>query len=180
MGSLRFLLAFAVAAGHALGSFNFPNVYLAGGEAVQIFYMISGFLIALILRDKYADSASGNWIFYSNRAMKIFVPYLSMLGAAVVLSALFYAFTGNAVSLNSLVQEASTMRLATWLFALFTNVFIIGQEWAFLLVYRSGELFFFPRDFCRDELAINGEGNKNGFAMLAPHAFAAEGNVLDL
>ena len=62
MGSLRFLLAFAVAAGHALGSFNFPNVYLAGGEAVQIFYMISGFLIALILRDKYADSASGNWI----------------------------------------------------------------------------------------------------------------------
>jgi len=70
------------------------------------------------------------------------VPYLTMLGAAVVLSALFYAFAGNAVSLNSFVQEASTMSLATWLFALFTNVFIIGQEWAFLLIYRSGELFF--------------------------------------
>ena len=50
MGSLRFLLAFAVAGGHALGFFNFLNIYLSGPEAVQIFYMISGFLIALILR----------------------------------------------------------------------------------------------------------------------------------
>jgi peptidoglycan/LPS O-acetylase OafA/YrhL len=142
VGSLRFLLAFAVAGGHALGSFNFPNIYLYGGEAVQIFYMISGFLIALILRGKYADTANGNWIFYSNRAVKIFVPYLTVLGATVALSALFYVLTGNAVSLNSFAQEGSTMSIATWLFALFTNLFILGQEWAFLLIYRSGQLFF--------------------------------------
>jgi peptidoglycan/LPS O-acetylase OafA/YrhL len=139
---LRFLLAFAVAGGHALGLFNFSSPYLAGGEAVQIFYMISGFLIALILRGKYADSANGNWIFYSNRAVKIFVPYLAILGATVGLSALFYVFTGNAVSLTPFIQERSAMDLATWLFALFTNLFIVGQEWAFMLIYRSGELSF--------------------------------------
>lgn len=105
MGSLRLMLAFAVAGGHALGAFNFPNIYLAGGEAVQIFYMISGFLIALILRGKYADSANGNWIFYSNRAAKIFVPYLTLLGPTVALSALFYVFTGKAAALNSFVEE---------------------------------------------------------------------------
>ncbi len=142
VGSLRFLLAFAVAGGHALGLFNFSSPYLPGGEAVQIFYMISGFLIALILRGKYADSANGNWIFYSNRAVKIFVPYLTILGATVGLSALFYVFTGNAVSLNPFIQEHSAMSLATWVFALFTNLFIVGQEWAFMLIYRSGELSF--------------------------------------
>jgi peptidoglycan/LPS O-acetylase OafA/YrhL len=99
-------------------------------------------LIALILRGKYANSASGNWIFYSNRAVKIFVPYLTLLGATVALSALFYVFTGNAVSLSSFAREGSTMSFATWLFALFTNLFIVGQEWAFLLIYRSGQLFY--------------------------------------
>jgi peptidoglycan/LPS O-acetylase OafA/YrhL len=84
VGSLRLMLAFAVAGGHALGAFNFPNIYLAGGEAVQIFYMISGFLIALILRGKYADSANGNWIFYSNRAAKIFVPYAAWSNCCAV------------------------------------------------------------------------------------------------
>jgi peptidoglycan/LPS O-acetylase OafA/YrhL len=142
VGSLRFMLAFAVAGGHALGTFNFPNIFLYGGEAVQIFYMISGFLIALILRGKYADSPNGNWIFYSNRAVKIFVPYLTLLAATVALSALFYVFTGNAVSLNSFVAEGSTMSIGTWLFAVLTNLFILGQEWAFLLIYRSGQLLF--------------------------------------
>ena len=142
MGLFRLMLAFAVAGGHALGAFNFPNIYLAGGEAVQTFYMISGFVIALILRGKYAASANGNWIFYSNRARKIFVPYLTLLGATVALSALFYVFTGKAGSLNSFVEEGSTMSLGTWLFAVLTNLFILGQEWAFLLIYRSGELFF--------------------------------------
>ena len=142
MGSLRFVLAFAVAGGHALGFFGFPSIYLYGGEAVQIFFMISGFLIALILRGKYANSANGNWIFYSNRAAKIFVPYLIVLGVTVVLSALFYVFAGNAVSLSSFVEEGGAMSLATWLFALLTNLFILGQEWVFVLIYRSGELLF--------------------------------------
>jgi peptidoglycan/LPS O-acetylase OafA/YrhL len=142
VGSLRLLLAFAVAGGHALGFFNFPSIYMYGGEAVQIFYMISGFLIALILRGKYADSANGNWIFYSNRIVKIFVPYLTLLGVTVALSALFYAFTGNAVALNPFVQESGNMGWATWLFAVVTNLFILGQEWAFLLVYRAGDLLF--------------------------------------
>jgi len=155
------ILAFAVAGGHALGTFNFPNIYLAGGEAVQIFYMISGFLIALILRGKYADSANGNWIFYSNRVVKIFVPYLTLLAATVALSALFYVFTGKAVSLNSFVQEGSTMSLGTWLFAVLTNLLILGQEWAFLLIYRAGELFFSLQ-------ALDQPPNAAQFTIIAP------------
>ncbi len=75
MGLMRFMLALAVASGHAGGFFGtdiYPKV--PGSHAVQIFYMISGFLIALILSGKYADTPQGNWIFYSNRAVKIYVP----------------------------------------------------------------------------------------------------------
>jgi peptidoglycan/LPS O-acetylase OafA/YrhL len=140
MGCLRFLLAFAVAGNHAAGGFNYPGIYMNGGDAVHMFYLISGFLIALILRDKYAES--GNWIFYSNRAVKIFVPYWTVLGVTVALSALFYMLTGDAVLLNSFVREGPTMSLPTWLFALATNLFILGQEFAFRLIYRAGELFY--------------------------------------
>jgi peptidoglycan/LPS O-acetylase OafA/YrhL len=34
------------------------------------------------------------------------------------------------------------MSFGTWLLAVLTNLLILGQEWAFLLIYRSGELFF--------------------------------------
>ena len=49
MGLLRFMLALAVASGHA-GGFFAVDIYpiVPGSHAVQIFYMISGFLIALI------------------------------------------------------------------------------------------------------------------------------------
>src|SRR3954452_18786519 len=50
MGSLRFLLALAVAGGHAASMFGFAATWIfPGREAVQIFYMISGFLVAMIL-----------------------------------------------------------------------------------------------------------------------------------
>jgi hypothetical protein len=38
------------------------------------FYLISGFLMAMILNGKYADTPHGNWLFYTNRAVKIFAP----------------------------------------------------------------------------------------------------------
>lgn len=154
MGILRFLLALAVAGGHIYANFNLPHIFLSGGTAVQIFYVISGFLIALILRGKYADTASGNWIFYSNRLLKIFVPYAVILSATVLLCLLFYAFTGNAVSLDPYFREASFMTAPTWLYAIFTNLFIVGQEWGYLLIYRAGSLFFSLHAFDQPPLAL--------------------------
>ncbi len=143
MGALRLLLALAVAGGHAAGSFEFPADWIMyGGTAVQIFYIISGFLIAMILDGKYADTPSGNRIFYANRLAKIFVPYLFVLLAAVLVSLVSRAASGNALLLRSWFDEAGTMTLGTTAFAVLTNLFILGQDWAFLLVYRAGHLLF--------------------------------------
>jgi peptidoglycan/LPS O-acetylase OafA/YrhL len=143
MGLLRFLLALAVASGHAAGFFGLPATgVLPGSYAVQIFYIISGFLMAMILNGKYADTPRGNWIFYTNRIVKIFVPYLAILAATVAVCLLSKVFTGNALLLENWFAQAGSMTFSTWAFALLTNVFIVGQEWGFLLTYRAGSLFY--------------------------------------
>jgi peptidoglycan/LPS O-acetylase OafA/YrhL len=143
MGLLRFMLALAVAAGHASSMFGadiYPRV--PGSHAVQIFYIISGFLIALILSGKYADTPQGNWIFYTNRAVKIYVPYFAILLGTVGVWLVTYAVVGKAGQLQSFVVEGSSMSLGAWAFTIVTNLFLLGMEWGSMLIYRGGHLFF--------------------------------------
>jgi peptidoglycan/LPS O-acetylase OafA/YrhL len=155
MGSLRFLLALAVAGGHAASFFGFSAAWiLPGSRAVQIFYIISGFLMAMILNGKYADSPHGNWIFYTNRAVKIFAPYFAILAVTIAICLLSKLVTGNALLLESWFAEAGSMTFSTWAFALLTNIFIIGQEWAFLLIYRTGSLYYSLQAFAEPPTAF--------------------------
>jgi len=101
-----------------------------------MFYMISGFLIAMILNGKY----SNNWLFYSNRALKIFVPYLVVLAGVILLSLIAYATTGNAGPLSTFINEGRNMKAGTWAFAIFSNVFLFGQDIASFLTYHDGAL----------------------------------------
>ena len=154
MGSLRFILALAVAAGHAASFFGFAaNWILPGSRAVQIFYIISGFLMAMILNGKYADTPRGNWVFYSNRLVKIFVPYLAILFVTVVICLVAKAATGNALLLQAWFANAPSMTLPTWAFAVLTNLFIFGQEWGYLLIYRGGSLFYSLQAFAEPPAA---------------------------
>jgi peptidoglycan/LPS O-acetylase OafA/YrhL len=143
MGSLRFLLALAVAGGHAASFFGYSAAWiLPGSRAVQIFYIISGFLMAMILNGKYADTPRGNWIFYTNRAVKIFAPYLAILVLTIAVCLLSKAISGNALLLTPWFSESGNMTLSTWALALLTNIFIVGQEWGYLMIYRAGSLIF--------------------------------------
>jgi peptidoglycan/LPS O-acetylase OafA/YrhL len=162
MGLLRFLLALAVAGGHTASMFGFGASWiLPGSRAVQIFYMISGFLMALILNGKYGDTPRGNWIFYTNRAVKIYVPYFAILAATIAVCLISKLISGNALLLNVWFSEAGNMTLSTWAFALFTNVFIVGQEWGYLLIYRAGSLFFDLQAFGKPPIAAQ-------FTIIAP------------
>jgi peptidoglycan/LPS O-acetylase OafA/YrhL len=141
MGMLRIWLALAVAIGHTTSIFGFSwQPPLLGGRAVQMFYVISGFLITLILSGKYSADPHGRWIFYTNRALKIFVPYLAVLAGTIVLSLALYALTGNAASLAAFFAEARNMSAGTWAYALVSNLFLFGQDWGSFLAYRGGGL----------------------------------------
>ena len=53
--------------------------------AVTCFYIVSGFLITLILNEKYMDNIKA---FYINRGLRIYVPYLAALVFSFVVFAL--------------------------------------------------------------------------------------------
>jgi peptidoglycan/LPS O-acetylase OafA/YrhL len=141
MGMLRLWLALAVAIGHTNSIFGFSwRPDLSGGRAVQMFYVISGFLITLILSGKYSADLHGRWVFYTNRALKIFVPYLAVLAGTIILSLVAYVVTGNAAALGAFFAEAHNMSAGTWAYASVSNLFLFGQDWGSFLAYRGGEL----------------------------------------
>src|SRR5215472_9343580 len=106
MGTLRLLLALAVVANHS-GCFGGSYCLMRGGLAVQLFYVISGLLIALILHEKYDRSKT--WLFYSNRALRIYVPYLFVwtlcLAAIIPFKHVFGSYPGYAGSLISAAPQ---------------------------------------------------------------------------
>jgi peptidoglycan/LPS O-acetylase OafA/YrhL len=78
-GLYRYALATMVAVGHlrpSLGPF-------LGAYAVFGFYVLSGYLMTLVLTRTYAPSAQGTARFYGNRALRIFPPFwLALVFAA--------------------------------------------------------------------------------------------------
>jgi len=79
---MRFLLAVAVVFHHSTTPWNMPIV--DGHQAVRLFYIISGFYMALVLGEKYPLNREGLWMFYTNRAARIFPVYwVVLIGAAV-------------------------------------------------------------------------------------------------
>ncbi len=86
---MRLLLALAVVAAHTqqFGSFSM----VGGGDAVRIFFSISGFYMALILNEKYKDTG----LFYSNRALRLYPAYLVTLLACIAWFWVVWTYTGK-------------------------------------------------------------------------------------
>jgi hypothetical protein len=81
MGLIRVLLALAVVDFHAVrfaSSPHFLNLpWINGGVAVQSFFVISGFYMALILSGKYAGR--GVFVFYRARFLRLYSPLAARL-----------------------------------------------------------------------------------------------------
>lgn len=63
MGLIRILLAISVIIAHSESIFGLDMV--GGVIAVQSFFMISGFYMALVLTEKYTSTSNGGGISYS-------------------------------------------------------------------------------------------------------------------
>ena len=127
MGFLRLALALSVVAAHTGG-----KLWLDGRAAVILFYVISGYLITLVLDRSYAN----DWrSFYTNRALRIFVP------AAVVFVLAVIAFA--AAGVPSPAGAAPTW--GVWAFSWLSNLLIVPQDFTWLLgVGSEGEIVWQP------------------------------------
>jgi peptidoglycan/LPS O-acetylase OafA/YrhL len=129
LGTIRFLLALAVVCAH-VGKLPF-TVQLGSLLAVQSFYIISGFLIALVWTNKYEGSPNGLFLFYSNRAARIYVVYWAVVVISIVVALVTKWLTHDFPSYWGSPPRGLLP------YTLFTNTWIFGSSWAYWLGYDS-------------------------------------------
>lgn len=148
MGFVRFLLAISVVLSHSNSIFGFK---LVGGDiAVQSFFIISGFYMALVINEKYFSSAipfkRSYKLFITNRFLKLYPVYWIVLIATIGFS--FYMMNvtdGKQMGRLELFNTyGSSMKISTWIFLIFTNLGMFCQDTVLFLGYHanSGGLYF--------------------------------------
>lgn len=141
MGTLRTILAFAVVFGHFYGF-----VFTGGMLAVQIFYLISGYLMSVILLSKNNYNEIKN--FYLNRALRLYPIYWTVALIALISYLLLTVFDKN--NFFDLYQEVG---ITGSLILIFSNIFLIGQDWIMFLGIKDN-LIQFTGDFNDSDIEI--------------------------
>lgn len=141
MGFLRTLLALSVVLDHLGGSY--ADQLVGGRLAVQLFYVISGFLISYVLTatDHY-QGAVGK--FYANRFLRLFPIYLAV--AAMTLMA-------HVLSGGAFFRFYDALPFSAELFLVLSNIFIMGQDWLMFFGIEDSALAF-TGSFARSEVPL--------------------------
>jgi len=124
LGFFRTLLAISVVFAHL----SLGEKFLVGGQnAVQLFYMVSGFLITYVLNNSYSDVRA----FYFNRALRIFPIYWT-----VAIGIAFFHLIKHTgfYSIFSQLPASADMLLGL------SNIFLFGQDWVMFLGVKDGTL----------------------------------------
>lgn len=161
MGWVRFFLAAAVVFHHSSVPWNLPIV--DGHQAVRLFYIISGFYMALILNRKYPATREGIWMFYSNRALRIFPIYWLVLAGAGLFYGAAWVWLGRIPERFGWYLPLIESGHGTFLTGLgVSQLALFGLDWFNLF------------DFHGVALAWGGtvpEGRSAGFLCLVPQAW---------
>ncbi|WP_086063495.1 acyltransferase family protein [Bordetella genomosp. 8] len=127
MGLLRTLFALSVVLDHS--PFNDGNMLVGGRLAVQLFYVISGFLISYILTTNKAYDSTAR--FYENRLLRLFPTYFAVAVVALAL---------NVVANPEFLDVYRRSPNSADLFLVLANLFIFGQDWLMFFGIKGGEL----------------------------------------
>ncbi|WMD20063.1 acyltransferase [Achromobacter seleniivolatilans] len=130
MGFLRTLLALSVVLDHLGGSY--ADQLVGGRLAVQLFYVISGFLISYVLTatDSY-QGATGK--FYANRFLRLFPIYLAVAALTLV---------AHVVSGGEFFRFYAALPFSAEVFLVLSNLFILGQDWLMFFGIEHSALAF--------------------------------------
>lgn len=116
-------------------------------QAVQVFYIISGFYMAMVLSSRYSRPRD----FYISRLLRIFPTYWVVLAGTIIVSMGLGLLHGNWLMLTPYLSHPSDHNglLGVVLTAL-TNVTLIGQDWVMFLSHAWGRPLQLTGDFARD------------------------------
>lgn len=122
MGLLRLFLALSVVAGHS-GTTILGFKGIGAFYAVNFFFIISGFYMAMVLTEKYKTTPPV--LFYKSRIFRLFPTYYIGLVLSV------------AVSHQAIFDFFRTLALPGKLFFIFQNAFIFGQDLSYLVCVKT-------------------------------------------
>lgn len=129
MGLIRALLAIAVVVYHSY--YLFGQKMTGGTAAVQAFYIISGFYMALILNEKYT-ARKGSWkLFITNRFLRLYPVYWVVLLLAIATSFVGYTVWGQPFYLYGWMAQPENLHWTVIVFAAIANLFMFGSDWMF-------------------------------------------------
>jgi peptidoglycan/LPS O-acetylase OafA/YrhL len=149
MGLLRIYLALCVVAAHA-GVNLLPWPMHSSVEAVEIFFLISGFYMSLI-SNKYKSALE----FYASRFLRIFFPYYVILGLALLAITITGFISGNWLDLTPYLTYSPQKN--GWIGVIFTaitNLTVFFQDWVMLLKHDAGQSFMFTSNFTKDSAPL--------------------------
>ncbi|WP_454691835.1 acyltransferase family protein [Achromobacter aloeverae] len=127
MGLLRTLFALSVVLDHS--PFNQGHVLVGGRLAVQLFYVISGFLISYILNANDTYRSAGR--FYTNRILRIYPMYIVVALIALVTNLAIHPAFMEVYDRSPPLADLCLM---------LANVFIVGQDWIMFAGIKNGLL----------------------------------------
>lgn len=141
MGFLRVYLAICVIFAHCPSSLPWDSY--SGREAVQIFFIISGFYMQFILgQGKYRSIRD----FYKSRILRIFLPYYACLSIVLFSTAIAYLAVGEWLTLSATISREDNGSLGGVL-ATLTNGTILFQDWTLFFEHDAGEPLRYTANF---------------------------------
>jgi len=133
MGVFRLFLALSVLLGHTRGHGFFGLSFVYPEIAVQSFFMISGFYMALVLNEKY--NKPGQYItFLQQRFLRLYPTYFILITAVVLVDLAVYGITGHPWgSIKSWHDTTPLLTPAAFVYLALENLIIFGQDIVMLL-----------------------------------------------
>ena len=147
MGALRLFLAVSVLASHlrygrGLLGFSFLN----GGLAVECFFVISGFYMALVLNEKYNYRGS-YWTFIQQRYLRLYPLYIVVCLLIVVVEGLITYSTSHPCGIYEVWSRQPRLpTLFAGCYYALVNLVILGQDslWFLSQDNVTGQLYLSP------------------------------------
>jgi peptidoglycan/LPS O-acetylase OafA/YrhL len=145
MGVFRLFLALSVLLGHTRGHGLFGLSFVYAEIAVQSFFMISGFYMALVLNEKYNQPGQYT-LFLKQRFLRLYPTYFILILTIVLLDLVVYGITGQPWgSLKTWFDHIHLLSPTAVVYLAVENIIIFGQDFVMLLRMdpTTGELHLF-------------------------------------